>query len=346
MKMHLKAVTLLVALMLSAGILTPVSAQADCKAAPSPVLSLEYGSRYAKDSASRSKLDPKGNEEADDALRPIDDFLRDLTEASNAVFDDGADQEAVADCVVSQIATWARANAMADLQSETSNLTIGSRIAGFGLALLQVLPHSSRDEDIAEIKAWLARMMDAQILFWEEQAPDGARQGNLRAWAALAGSAAAAINDDPVLRAWASWSVNYVQCKAEPDGSLPQEMRRGKYALSYQLHAIAPLVVATLLLERQGIALKENCDRALSRIVDFALDDLETGKKTREITGKTQSFFDGTDKIEGFHLAWLEAYLILDIARDRNSLQALADSYRPLKYSKLGGNQTQVWQKR
>ena len=320
------------------------AAQAECAATPEPVLSLSYGSRYTDDSATRSKIDAQGSEDADNALRPVDDFLRDLTEQANGVFEDGADQSAIADCVVAQIAVWAEADALSDLGSETANLTVGSRIAGFGLVLMQVLPQATDQTRIDTVKAWLSRLMQAQTRFWEQDAPDGARQGNLRAWAALGGASVAAVLDDPALRSWAAWSVSHVMCSANPDGSLPQEMGRGRYALRYQLHAIAPLVVTTLLLDRQGISLQASCDGALGRIVAFAVNDLDSGAATQAITGEVQSYFDGSDTLEGFNLAWIDPYLQLDDMPNRDALDRLAEGYRPLNYSKLGGNQTLIWQ--
>ena len=319
------------------------AALADCPTAPEPVLSLSYGSRYTDDSATRSEIDATGAAEADDALRPVDDFLRDLTEQANAVFEDGADAAAIANCVVGQVAVWAEADALSDLSSETSKLTVGSRIAGFGLVLLQVLPQATDTARIDTIKAWLARLMGAQTRFWEQDAPDGARQGNLRAWAALGGASVAEILDDAALRSWSAWSVSHVLCSASSDGSLPQEMGRGSYALHYQLHAIAPLVVSTLLLDRQGISLRATCNDALGRIVAFAVNDLDTGAATQAITGEVQSFFDGQDTLEGFNLAWIEAYLQLQDMPNRDALDRLAEGYRPLNYSKLGGNQTLIW---
>ena len=342
----MKRATLKRAALLGAALIGTLAAPAlaqDCPPAPEPVLSLAYGSRYTDDSASRSDIDAKGDAEADDALRPVDDFLRDLTEAANGVFAADADAPAIAACVTARIATWARAGALNGLESETANLTIGSRIAGFGLVLLQVQSHVTASADAEVAKDWLAGLMRSQMQFWEEDAPDGARQGNLRAWAAMAAATTSALRDDPVARGWAAWSVSYILCKAEADGSLPQEMKRGKYALKYQLHAIAPLVVAVRLLEQQGIPLAAQCDNALSRTVGFAVADLERGATTAAITGKEQSFFDGTDELEGFHLAWLEAYLQLDGIPDRATLEALAETYRPLNYSKLGGNQTLLW---
>lgn len=324
--------------------LTGSGAFAECATAPEPVLSLSYGSRYTDDSATRSEIDADGAAEADDALRPVDDFLRDLTETANGVFEDGADTGAIADCVVSQIAVWAEADALSDLQSETSNLTVGSRLAGFGLVLMQVVPFASNTGQIDVIKDWLRRAIQAQTRFWETDAPIGARQGNLRAWAALGGASAAVVLDDAALRSWAAWSVSNVLCSANPDGSLPQEMGRGRFALRYQLHAIAPLVVATLLLRQQGIDLQDTCDGALGRAVAFAVNDLDSGAATQAITGEVQSYFDGTDALEGFNLAFIEPYLQLDQMPNRDALNQLAESYRPLGYSKLGGNQTLIWQ--
>ena len=320
------------------------SASAACPAPPEPVLSLSYASRYAADSATRSDLDADAAGDAGDAQRPVDDFLRDLTEAANTVYDDGTDAGAVADCIISQIAVWAEADALSDLSTETANLTVGSRIAGFGLVMMQVWPHTTTPGQTDAIQAWLARLMRAQTQFWEQDAPDGARQGNLRAWAALGGASVAAVLDDPALRSWAAWSVSHVMCSADADGSLPQEMRRGSLALHYQLHAIAPLVVTTLLLNHQGIDLTQTCDAALARVVAFAVDDLDSGAATQAITGEVQSYFDGTDTLEPFNLAWIEAYLRLPGMPDREALDRLAADYRPLGYSKLGGNQSLIWQ--
>lgn len=316
---------------------------ANCKDAPDPVVNLDYGSRYQADSVTRSEIDPKADAEADKALKPVDDFLRDLTTTANGVFKPGADQQGISDCVVGQIAVWAEAGALTDLQSPTANLTIGSRIAGFGLVLLQVLPHTSRTDSVDIIKPWLQSLMDSQTSYWETDAPDKARKGNLRAWAALGAATAADILDNPTLRAWSEWSESYVLCSAAPDGSLPQEMSRGKFALKYQLHAIAPLVVTALLLEKRGVDVQGNCNNALSRVIGFAVADLDTGSATQVITGKTQTFFDGSDKITGFNIAWAIPYLIFDKAADRDTIEQLAHKYAPLSSSKLGGDQSLIW---
>jgi poly(beta-D-mannuronate) lyase len=302
---------------------------------------LDYGSRYAEDSENRADLDAAADAEADAALQPVDDFLRDLTGRANDALR-GADS-AAADCVMAQMAAWARADALSDLASDTARLTAGSRIAGFALAALQAAPRAASAQDVAEVDAWLARLMRAQTEYWETAAPRGARNGNLRAWAALAGAATAHRTGDPALRAWAAWSVAWIACTANPDGSLPQEMTRGRLALKYQLHAAAPLVAAALILSRDGMDLVPGCDGALARVVDYTLSDIASGSATEARTGEVQSFFDGTDTLKGFHLAFVVPWLALDPGAAIDT-QALEDAYGRLNYSKLGGNQRLLWE--
>lgn len=327
------------------GALLPALAEAstDCAQAPEPVASLNYGSRYEQSNAPGTKIDPAANSAATEELKPVDDFLRSLTKLANKTFSEDNDPVEVANCVLAQISIWANANALEDLKSETARLTIGSRIASFGLVTLQAMPHTANKQDLASVSDWLGRMMARQMTFWEEDAPDGAKRGNLRAWAALAGTAVSTIVDDPVMRGWSAWSIQYVICTAKPDGSIPQEMLRGKYALHYQLHAIAPLVVAAAMLDRQGISVQPACDGSLDRIVSFALDDLESGARTASITGKVQSYFDGSEELKPFSMAWIEAYLAFGQIPQRERLEASAEMYRPLSSSKLGGNQTLIW---
>jgi poly(beta-D-mannuronate) lyase len=329
---------------LAALLLLPAPALAfDCPATPPPVIALDFGSRYAEGDATRSQLDEDADRAADAALAPVEDFLRELTRMAGELHKDDTDRAAVADCAMGAMAEWAEAGALSDLRTDTAQLTLGSRLAGFALVTLQAAPHGTREGEVQAVTRWLAGLTRGQMVWWEANAPRNARQGNLRAWSALAAATVAGLADDPVARAWAAWSVDYILCTANPDGSLPQEMRRGKRALHYQLHALAPLTVAVLQLEQQGMALKDACDSALQRAARFALNDLATGEATRVASGEVQTFFDGTDKLEEWHLAWLEAYVALFPDENRDSIAAFLEEDRPMNYSKLGGNQTAMW---
>lgn len=310
-----------------------------CPPPPRPVMALDFDSRYTDDSENRTEVDPEAAEAMEDALTPVDDLIASLAQDAEKLFDPDSDKRAVANCIVGRLAIWARAGALANLDSETSRLTIGSRYAGLALVMMQAEEHSDNYGDITLVRRWLKERMYEQMTFWE-QGPSGARTGNLRAWAALAGSTISLLTNDPVIRGWSAWSVNYILCTANEDGSLPQEMSRGRLALHYQLHAVAPLVVSTLLLERQGIALRRVCRNALDRTVQFSIDDLADGAMSEAITGEPQSLFEDGSPIDGFRIAWLEAYLRLNNSRE---IDALAEQFRPLSFSKLGGNQTLLW---
>jgi len=312
---------------------------ADCPPPPEPVFSMAYGSRYGDVGQGSTEIDADANRQVDEALGPIDDFLRDLTRDANGVLVEGADRAALADCVLARMAVWARADAMGDLVSATANLTIGSRLAAFGMAARQVAPFARDPGDLADVRQWLNRRQRAQMAFWET-ASVGAARGNLRAWSALAGAAIGEVTGDPVMLGWAAWSATHVLCTAHEDGSLPQEMTRGRLALHYQLHAVAPLSVAAALLEPRGYAVAGQCGQALRRVGDFIARDLADGAQSAAITGEVQSFFDGSDEIEAFNLAWIEAWLTLFPGPE---LDAFAESFRPLGHSKLGGDQTALW---
>lgn len=321
----------------------PASAQVatdSCAAPPEPVVSLNYGSRYTDESVTRSDIDEDSNAAVNAALAPIEQFLRDISIDANAVISGVDDPVARADCVIAQMDVWAQADAFSDLGTITANFSIGSRLAGFAMVYRQVAPYSRDVVARKRIEDWLGRRIDEQMLFWEEDATAGAKTGNLRAWATLGINLVGDIRSDPVALRWSAWSATYLQCQALEDGSLPPEMRRGKYALHYQLHAIAPMVVTTLLLEKQGLSILGVCDSALDRIVQFAIDDLATGAASQAHSGKVQSYFDGTEDLRSFELAWIEAYLVLSPIPE---LDAFADDFRPLRHSKLGGDQALLW---
>ena len=327
------------------GVVLPGVAMADghdvCEAAPPAVISLSYESRYAGSGDARAEIDAESEAEVLSALKPLDAFVDSLAFGTSGLYEGSAKaRQATAACLLDKMAEWAAADALSDLSTVTAELTVGSRYSAFALVLWQTLPYAPDHPERDNILKWLEKRVDEQVAFWAD-APSGAREGNLRAWAALAASALAEQSDRSDLRDWATASVRDVMCTAEADGSLPQEMSRGRFALHYQLHAIAPLVTASVFLERQGVRASAICDEALHRIVHFAMSDLADGSKTAAKTGKAQSLFDGSDHVTSFQLAWIEQYLLL---KRSETLEATAEALRPLIYTKLGGNQTEIWQ--
>ena len=303
-------------------------------------MSLDYGSRYDEFDSRRATLDPLRDAKVEAALAPLETFISDLAERADDL-NRGTlrEKRLAAACLLDSLSAWAREDALSDLRTETVRLTIGARLAAFALITWQAASYAPDHPGRADILAWLSRRVEAQTRFWVD-APPGAQQGNLRAWAALAAAALAIQTDRPDLAEWSRAALEDVLCTAEADGSLPQEMSRGRYALHYQLHATGPLVLAAVLLEQQDIAAAELCDRALHRVVAFTAADLRDGTRTEARTGVVQTYFDGSDRIEPFQLAWLEPYRALV---ESEALGAALVPLRPLHFSKFGGNQTALW---
>ena len=307
----------------------------ECRVQADPVVSLGFESRYRDDSASRSHIDPDRNAEVTAALEPVDDFIRDVSAEANQILirSDGVER---ADCLTGELRKWADAGALRDMRTFTARISVGARFAGLSLGYLQIRGFATRPADVAAVDRWLQDAAREELRFWAEDATPGAQKGNLRAWSSLGVISTGIATGDRALVEAGADVIAMLMCTAEPDGGLPQEMRRGKYALHYQLHAISPLVLSTALLRTQGIDLTSQCDMALKRIVEFAVSDLDTGLKSESYSGVRQSYFDGTERLRPHELAWAGPYLTLF---EHDALADRVAPLRPLRNSKLGGRQ-------
>ena len=320
---------------------TAVPAPFTCFVAAPPTLTLAYPSRYAKDSKSRSEFDEKADAAVDAALKPVDDFIAALATAANgSLTSSGADGTLAADCVVDRIHTWARADALSALLSDGAQMSVPSRIAGIAIAYAQVLPKATLDDRQSVIDAWLRGRVQASMLYFDTKAPPRASSNNLRAWAGLGAAQVGLILDDEVMIAWASDSVKRVACTAKTDGSLPNEMWRGKLALHYQIHAVGPLVFAAVLLKDRVSGLLQTCEGAIVRAAQFAVAGATDPKIVEQITGQKQKFDPDPAKLKAFEFAWITAFLsqIEDPA-----IKAFALNFDVLSNSKLGGKQGLIW---
>ena len=328
---------------------SPISAQAEiavadpfvCFAPMPPVTKLSYPSRYSKDSKSRSDFDEKANAAVDAALKPVDDFIVQLATAANKSLAGNVEESTLAaDCVIDRIDAWATADALSALDSVGAQMSVPSRVAGIAIAYAQALPKATLDDRQLRIEDWLRARTDDGILFFDTKAPPRASSNNLRAWAGLnAAQVGLILNDDPMI-AWAGASVQRVACTAKADGSLPNEMWRGKLALHYQIHAVGPLVFAAVMLKDKVPDLLHACDNAVIRAAQFAVAGAKDPKIVETITGEKQKFDADPAKLRAFEFAWITAFL--SQVEDPN-IRAFAQNFDVLSNSKLGGKQSLVW---
>ena len=329
--------------------ISPVVARAEtavpdaftCFAAAPAIVKLAYPSRYTKDSKSRSDFDEKANAAVDAALKPVDDFIVSLATAANASLTSPSDAATVAaDCVVDRIHTWAVADALSALETDGAQMSVPSRIAGIAIAYAQALPKATLDDRQAVIDDWLRARVQASILYFDTLAPPRASSNNLRAWAGLGAAQVGLILNDDAMITWASGSVQRVACTAKADGSLPNEMWRGKLALHYQIHAVGPLVFTAALLKGRDPGLLHACDNAIIRAARFAIAGAKDPKMVELVAGEKQKFDPDPAKLKAFEFAWITAFLS---QVDDPDIKAFALNFDVLSNSKLGGKQGLIW---
>lgn len=319
-----------------------------CPDYPVPVQRLEFGSRYSPPSRkdrpkTYSQLDAASDRAVSQALAPVDRFISALARDSNQALikNNGARGQ----CALSAIAVWARADALNDLATPQAQMLTPSRLAGLAMAYGLLAPLAGSPQQQHSIEAWLLRRGHEMRHYFDTTAPAGVANNNLRAWAGLAATRIGLSTGDVSLTQWGIDSAQHVVCQAAPDGSLPLEMRRGQFALHYQLHSLAPLVTTAALIAPLQIDLFTVCDDAILRAADFALRALNTPELVTDIAGQSQSYFNGTEQLQEFELAWL-----VPLALHRKSVAPVVFAAPPpmeverLSHSKLGGRQSLVWQ--
>ena len=335
-----KAATIAVLLLVAAPAQAEDAPEA-CFAATPPVVKLAYPSRYTADSKSRSDFDEKANAAVDAALKPVDDFIVKLaTEANNSLTRPDAKAVLAADCVVDRIHAWAAADALSALDSDGAQMSVPSRVAAIAIAYAQVLPKASIDVRQPVIDAWLRDRIAASMVYFDTKAPPRASRNNLRAWAGLGAAQAGLILNDTAMIDWAVASAERVACTAAADGSLPNEMWRGKLALHYQIHAVGPLVFTAALLKDKTPGLLQACDSAIIRAAQFAVAGAKDPKIVERVTGQPQKFNADPAKLKAFEFAWITAFLA---QVDDAQIRAFALNFEVLSNSKLGGKQSLLW---
>lgn len=319
------------------------AAEETCFKTPTPVMSLGFGSRYEAESKTRSDIDEDSDAAVTKALKPIDQFIQNLAKVvSKAQTEkDVATRRAYQRCVVDSIYAWANADALNDMRTFNAKLSVPSRIGG-----LAILYAESRDQvpglhDRERIiEKWLQKRAREIVYFFENEATKGAARNNLRAWASMAVGEVGVLNRDRGLVEWSILSNDTMITNAAADGSLPLEMNRQRYALHYQLHAMTPLVTSVARLCEAGYG-KGGADlEKLRTMAHFSIAAVKDPKIVQKINGKSQTVKPGL-KNNLSNIAWLEPYVA--VTNDVEMVKEF-DSLRPLSNSKLGGNQTKLYE--
>lgn len=282
------------------------------QAIPNPVISLNLSSIYDEDDESHSTIDPQNKARYDKTIGQTRQFSTFVTKnASNYTETDGNRLDA-ASCTLRALDVWARADALSDLKSRQTYLSVTRIIAGAALAYVQVKPAAHLlNYDTTAIEGWLDGLAERVIPIYTQSGDRPSNRANHRYWGGLAVSAVGVAIGRKDLLDFGFQSYKLGVCQVTADGALPLELARRKKARDYHLHATGPLVMMASLLQVNGFDAFSECGNGLQRLVHFSLRSIDDPSLI-EALSKAQQVplpHDPNGFVRGDRIAWLDAYL-------------------------------------
>jgi poly(beta-D-mannuronate) lyase len=181
---------------------------------------------------------------------------------------------------------------------------------------------------------WIEKVISQSQDYFEEHRKNAAgdAQNNHLYWAGVEVAAAGIAANNRKLFDWGMETYQVGISQIQPDGSLPQEMRRGQRALHYHLYALAPLVYLAEFGEENGLQSYAECDYAIKRLATLCVQGLDDNSFFVKATGIAQDTPNGPPAAE--QISWAKIYL----ARFPNpQLARLLEQAKSLTYMYLGG---------
>jgi poly(beta-D-mannuronate) lyase len=184
------------------------------------------------------------------------------------------------------------------------------------------------------ILPWIEKVVAQSQNYFQEhrKKSTGDAQNNHLYWAGVEVAAAGIATNNRKLFDWGMETYQVGIAQIQPDGSLPQEMRRGQRALHYHLYALAPLVYLAEFGEENGLHSYAGHNYAIKKLADLCIQGLEDNSFFVKATGIPQDTPNGPPAAE--QISWAKIYL----ARFPNpQLAKLLDEARSMSYMYLGG---------
>ena len=208
-------------------------------------------------------------------------------------------------------------------------------IGAVAIAYLKIRDSELISADEAKtILPWIEDVVAKSQGYFEEHRKNAAgdAQNNHLYWAGVEVAAAGIAANDRRLFDWGMETYQVGISQIQPDGSLPQEMRRGQRALHYHLYALAPLVYLAEFGEENGLHSYADRDYAIKKLANLCIAGLEDNSFFVKATGIAQDTPNGPPAAE--QISWAKIYL----ARFPNpQLAKLLDEAKSMSYMYLGG---------
>jgi poly(beta-D-mannuronate) lyase len=199
---------------------------------------------------------------------------------------------AAARCAIDHIEANARNRSLTGKMSSNQAYYVqGWVLGGEAIAYLKV-----RDSGVVSpqqaslILPWMQQVAGQAREYYDAKKREGgaSSQNNHYYWAGVEVGAVGIAADDRSDFDWAIQAAKEGIADILPDGTLPQEMRRGKRALHYHLYAAAPLVMIAELSYPNGVNVYTEREAALKRLVKVSTIGLVDSSLFEKATGIPQ----------------------------------------------------------
>lgn len=312
----------------------------ECKALPKPYTGkLEFPSKYEGSDKARDDLNPKAEARYKRMTGEIKEMERQVSSLVARYVRTGHVE--TLGCLLDGLDAWAGADALlGDTEDHTGKAVRKWALATFASAYLRLkfspsAPLQQAPEQARRIEDWFAKLGETVIDDWKDQPLK--KFNNHEYWAAWAVMAAGVALDRRDFFDWALAQYRTALTQIDPEGYLPNELRRETRALAYHNYALGPLSMIAAFAKANGVDIDQG-RAAMQRLAGRVLEGVDNPKVFQERTGDKQAL---EDIQENSKFAWLEAYCWTFGCgeREKRRMQAL----RPLKTYRLGGNLTETF---
>lgn len=270
----------------------PVHATTAAYSCPAPAhLPVDFTTSgfYADNDPTHSIIDPVKQKAYNETSGPVKNEGNVLVAAADAFRTTGSAD--AARCVLQHLEADAHDNALTGKLSSSQAYFVQGWVAGAAAIAWLKIDGNARATPAqrALILPWLQKEADITRNYYDQRISTSHNDAqNHFYWAAVQVAATAIATNDARDFGWAMQRARDGIDAIQPDGTLPEEMRRGKRALHYHLYAASPLVMLAELGLPNGVDLYTENHGALKKLVEISTHGLVDPSLFAQRTGIPQ----------------------------------------------------------